>query len=326
MTLANTRRLNDCPVLFDCYDIYNCGVRKTGIYRIYPYIKVNNLTSVLVMCDMESSGGGWTVIQHRNRDNPLVNFNTTWDEYKRGFGDIKGNYWLGNNAIHKLTTTYNNSLYIRMESTGKKSYEMQYSSFSISDETDGYRLSLGEKSGNIADNFRLGHPVVNHTFSTFDHDRNRCAAKCGSGWWYYHCTLSKEIKALESKDQELKEGDIRIQQELSNMNNRISEKQFDTFKKEDINSLRNDTFTLNQLFDTLSKEKNTVESKLHRMEKEIKSSNIEARLNVIENTFWNFSHSLGKALDDIREDQNATNIQLLKVSPIFQSEPGNQEM
>ncbi|XP_062595346.1 angiopoietin-related protein 6-like [Saccostrea cucullata] len=138
---------------------------------------------------MESAGGGWTVIQHRNRDNPRVNFNTTWDEYKRGFGDVNGNYWIGNDAIRKLTTAYENSLYIRMESTKKKSYEVQYTLFSISNETDGYRLSLGQKSGNIADKFRSWHEVVNHPFSTFDHARNRCAAQCGSGWWYKNCAL-----------------------------------------------------------------------------------------------------------------------------------------
>ncbi|XP_062604271.1 angiopoietin-related protein 6-like isoform X2 [Saccostrea cucullata] len=128
------------------------------------------------------------VIQRRNREMSRVNFNTTWNEYKQGFGDVLGNYWLGNDAIHTLTTEYNNSLYIRMESTKKKSYEVQYSLFSISDETDGYRLSLGEKSGNIDDAFRA-HSVVNHPFFTFDHDRRTCAAQCGSGWWYYSCAV-----------------------------------------------------------------------------------------------------------------------------------------
>lgn len=36
------------------------------------------------------------VIQSRARDNPSVDFNTTWQAYKDGFGDINGNYWLGN--------------------------------------------------------------------------------------------------------------------------------------------------------------------------------------------------------------------------------------
>ncbi|XP_061165634.1 ficolin-1-A-like [Saccostrea echinata] len=93
----------------------------------------------------------------------------------------------GNDVIHKLTTKYNNSLYITMESTKNQSFEVQYSSFSISDVTDGYRLSLGKMSGNIADAFR-SHQLVNYPFLTFDLDNiNRCAATRGSGWWYNNC-------------------------------------------------------------------------------------------------------------------------------------------
>ncbi|XP_061196032.1 fibrinogen-like protein 1 [Saccostrea echinata] len=99
---------------------------------------------------MDAYGGGWTVIQHRNRGYSRINFKTTWSEYKRSFGDVRGNYWLA----------------------------------------DGYRLSLGEKSGSIGDAFRSWHPVVNYPFYTFDHDNeNGCAAQCRSGWWYNHCTL-----------------------------------------------------------------------------------------------------------------------------------------
>lgn len=35
------------------------------------------------------------VIQYRSRENTRVNFNTTWDVYKNGFGDVHQNYWLG---------------------------------------------------------------------------------------------------------------------------------------------------------------------------------------------------------------------------------------
>jgi len=30
-------------------------------------------------------------------------FNRSWDEFKVGFNDIKGNYWLGNELLHQLT-------------------------------------------------------------------------------------------------------------------------------------------------------------------------------------------------------------------------------
>ena len=32
-----------------------------------------------------------------------INFYRGWNAYKKGFGDPTGNFWLGNDAIHKLT-------------------------------------------------------------------------------------------------------------------------------------------------------------------------------------------------------------------------------
>ncbi|XP_062573046.1 angiopoietin-4-like, partial [Saccostrea cucullata] len=201
--------IKDCIVPFDCYEIYNCGRRKTGVYRIFPYIHVKNFTSVHVICDMELDGGGWTnsleallisvivrqilfqinvyihlsstVIQHRNRENPHVNFNATWGEYKRGFGDVRGNYWIGNDVINKVTTAFQNDLYIRIKSTNNQSLDVKYNLFSMSSEASGYMLSLGTTDG--YDAFRHFTNKIHHPFSTYDHDKeHRCGARCGSGW------------------------------------------------------------------------------------------------------------------------------------------------
>ncbi|XP_062573047.1 angiopoietin-4-like [Saccostrea cucullata] len=172
----------------DCSEIYKSGQRKTGVYQIYPFGETNK--AVNVMCDMDSLGGGWTVIQNRHREKPKVNFNTTWNKYKSGFGDIQGNYWLGNEAIHKLTTKFQTDLYIRITNTRNQSFELRYTSFSISDEADGYRLSLGNKSGRISDAIK-DYNVLGQPFSTFDMDNNhRCGALCGAGWWFNYCTWS----------------------------------------------------------------------------------------------------------------------------------------
>lgn len=56
----------------------------------------------------------------------------------------------GNDLIHLLTTSYNNSLQIRMKKVGHDGfYQAHYSLFSISSEADGYRLHLGVFSGSI---------------------------------------------------------------------------------------------------------------------------------------------------------------------------------
>ena len=44
----------------------------------------------------------YIVIQRRNA--PYVaSFNRTWDEYKTGFGDVRGEFWLGLEKIHQIT-------------------------------------------------------------------------------------------------------------------------------------------------------------------------------------------------------------------------------
>jgi len=36
------------------------------------------------------------------RDRPL-NFSRSWADYRAGFGDLEGEFWLGNDLIHSLT-------------------------------------------------------------------------------------------------------------------------------------------------------------------------------------------------------------------------------
>lgn len=50
---------------------------------------------------METNGGGWTVIQRRKIG--LTSFNRDWRQYKSGFGSIRGDFWLGNEHIFRLT-------------------------------------------------------------------------------------------------------------------------------------------------------------------------------------------------------------------------------
>ncbi|XP_033725981.1 fibrinogen beta chain-like isoform X2 [Pecten maximus] len=61
----------------------------SGVYCITP-VQGNSFN---VYCDVDSEGGPWTVIQ--NRQSEEVYFYRNWDQYKTGFGDLSGNYWLG---------------------------------------------------------------------------------------------------------------------------------------------------------------------------------------------------------------------------------------
>ena len=67
--------------------------------------------------------------------------------YKIGFGDPAGEYWLGNDKIHRMTRQGTNKLRVDLEDTTGDMAYAEYSSFNVSNESDEYRLSLGTYSG-----------------------------------------------------------------------------------------------------------------------------------------------------------------------------------
>ncbi|XP_062595944.1 fibrinogen-like protein 1 [Saccostrea cucullata] len=74
----------------DCQDLFFTGRKLSGEYRIDPF---GNGSYVTVYCDMKTDEGGWTAIQKRISQS--VGFNRTWEEYKRGFGNVTDSYWIG---------------------------------------------------------------------------------------------------------------------------------------------------------------------------------------------------------------------------------------
>ncbi|MEQ2186271.1 hypothetical protein GOODEAATRI_026951, partial [Goodea atripinnis] len=71
-----------------------------------------------------------------------VNFYRPWNQYKLGFGNAAGEYWLGLENVFHLTQRKKSELLIDMEDfEGNKSY-VRYTSFCVGPESDGYRLHL----------------------------------------------------------------------------------------------------------------------------------------------------------------------------------------
>ncbi|VDI25806.1 Hypothetical predicted protein [Mytilus galloprovincialis] len=72
----------------DCTELKK-STATSGVYQIFP----DKTKGVKAYCDMDTDNGGWTIIQKRYDGS--VNFQRSWTEYENGFGNVKGEYWLG---------------------------------------------------------------------------------------------------------------------------------------------------------------------------------------------------------------------------------------
>ena len=123
-------------------EVYKAGDKISGVYKIDP----DGLGAFDVFCDQVTAGGGWTVFQ--KRQDGSVNFYRGWADYKHGFGNLNGEFWLGLDKINRLTNQVRNKLRVDLEDiSGKKAYA-EYDLFAVSSERSKYQLSLGTYSGN----------------------------------------------------------------------------------------------------------------------------------------------------------------------------------
>ena len=80
-----------------------------------------------------------------------VDFYRGWADYKRGFGNLNGEFWLGLDKIHRLTKS-NNRLRVDLEDTTGKTAYAEYDMFALTSERTKYQLSLGTYSGELTIN------------------------------------------------------------------------------------------------------------------------------------------------------------------------------
>ena len=98
-----------------------------------------------MFCDQTTAGGGWTVFQKRL--NGSVDFYLGWAEYERGFGNLNGEFWLGLDKIHRLTSSGNYKLRVDLEDFEGNSAFAEYGIFAVGNEGTKYNLSVGGYSG-----------------------------------------------------------------------------------------------------------------------------------------------------------------------------------
>jgi len=168
----------------DCRELYTWGINEDTIVDI----SWQNGSSFQAYCDMTTDGGGWLVFQRRT---DKTSFYRNWTEYKHGFGNMDGSFWLGLEALHWLTNRTENVV-LRIDVTdnsGSVGYA-KYQKFVIGSEAEKYKISFDlHFEGNIGDALARSRDMP---FTTPDRDNDmhrykNCAIEYRGGWWHSNC-------------------------------------------------------------------------------------------------------------------------------------------
>lgn len=176
----------------------HCVGKDTGIHEIV--IPSFSKLPFQVVCDAHTRGGNWTIILRRLDGS--VDFYRKWADYKAGFGNLNGEFFLGLEKINALTNDKPQELFFLLEDyEGETRYE-QYDAFAIGDELDFYQLhTLGKPHGTAEDSFTYH---VGSYFSSQDRDHDQstdnCAVLSTGGWWYKDCHNRYFLFRLKNKE------------------------------------------------------------------------------------------------------------------------------
>ncbi|KAH8365833.1 hypothetical protein KR093_005246, partial [Drosophila rubida] len=144
-----------------------------------------------VPCDDD----GWTVVMNRSSDD--VSFQRGWLEYKEGFGNLAGDFFIGLDKLHALTASALHELRIELEDFEGNVAYAGYDAFAISGERELYTLTLLgpfqqqlQPSAGDSLSYQAGAK-----FSTFDSDNDNClecscAQRHKAAGWFNACATS----------------------------------------------------------------------------------------------------------------------------------------
>jgi len=169
----------------DCRDLYHLGYKASGIYSLNLPGGVGTKD---VRCDMENRGGGWMVFTYRMIGQH--DWNADWETYKNGFGEHPGDFYIGNEILHKITTSGDYEFsYVTERLPSGETYQGWQEIFRIESETDLYRLRLeGSTDGTM--NRLANHNNMAFSTKLLDNDDDSnidCSEFRHSGFWWNKC-------------------------------------------------------------------------------------------------------------------------------------------
>ena len=138
----------------------------------------------------------------RRRDGS-ENFYRGWADYENGFGNVKGEHWLGLKKISCLTSVaVKTKLRIDLADFAGHSKFACYDHFHVGTPSTNYRLTIGGYQnwgiGAAGDSISISGSACHNgmQFSTHDRDNDRssinCAARWQGAWWYNRSSFTSQ--------------------------------------------------------------------------------------------------------------------------------------
>lgn len=179
----------------DCEEIYQkSGMKLKGDFflTIWPSKAPHKFK---VRCRIYNNTA-WVLVQRRKDGS--VNFFRDWEDYKKGFGNLDGEFWIGNDNLHYLTNQAETQLQVELQTwdTPQTSYHAFYSNVRVASEADLYRLHVSgfrDDISNAGDSLTsMWESHTEQPFSTHDRDHDNryydnCADLYHGAWWFGNC-------------------------------------------------------------------------------------------------------------------------------------------
>ena len=175
---------------FDCAALQESGVTVSGIYRIAASERP-------VYCDMETDGGGWTVLQRRGGVQPSTSFARTMLEYQDGFGDPEGEHWMGLKAFDAMDNEHE-LLQLRIDVWQGPLAIRRHAVYTVTylrGSRDDYWMDLDKTAGTALDGSRS---FAGNEFRACEEDKP-CTF---GGWWGFSEGKTGEITNLNGSEDE----------------------------------------------------------------------------------------------------------------------------